>query len=104
MPIADFGARAACRSTTRSTPRRTIPTSADPRFACDLAFLGNRLPDREARVEGFFLEAAGCCPSARFLIGGNGWDDKAMPANVRAARPRLHAASTTPSTRRRSRC
>ena len=27
----------------------------DQRFACDLVFLGNRLPDRESRVEHFFL-------------------------------------------------
>jgi hypothetical protein len=38
-------------------PRRT-PGPPDERFRCDLAFLGNRLPDREARVEEFFLRAA----------------------------------------------
>ena len=54
----------------------------DERFACDLAFLGNRLPDREARVEEFFLSAAGRLPGKKFLIGGNGWADKAMPSNV----------------------
>ncbi|MHC2103538.1 glycosyltransferase [Methylobacterium sp. WL64] len=60
------------------------PVPADPRFAADLAFLGNRLPDREARVETFFLGAAARLPDRSFLIGGNGWDGKAMPANVRA--------------------
>ena len=55
----------------------------DERFACDLAFLGNRLPDREKRVEEFFLKAAALCPQATFLIGGNGWGDKRMPPNVR---------------------
>ncbi|HYE04680.1 MAG TPA: glycosyltransferase [Planctomycetota bacterium] len=59
------------------------PVARDPRFACDLAFLGNRLPDREARVESFFLAAAARLPERRFLIGGSGWEDKAMPANVR---------------------
>ncbi|WP_336488773.1 CgeB family protein [Methylobacterium nigriterrae] len=59
------------------------PVPADPRFAADLAFLGNRLPDREARVEAFFLGAAVRLPDRSFLIGGNGWDTKAMPANVR---------------------
>ena len=34
------------------------PSRPDPRFAADLGFLGNRLPDREARVEEFFLRAA----------------------------------------------
>src|SRR5207302_7819230 len=45
--------------------------------------LANRLPDREARVERFFLEPAARLPARRFLLGGNGWDDKAMPENVR---------------------
>lgn len=61
-----------------------FPAPADPRYVCDLAFLANRLPDREARVEEFFLRAAALLPDKRFLIGGNGWGDKAMPANVAA--------------------
>jgi spore maturation protein CgeB len=59
------------------------PVAPDPRFSADLSFLGNRLPDREARVEQFCLEPAAALPDRRFLIGGNGWDSKAMPANVR---------------------
>ena len=55
----------------------------DPRFAADLGFLGNRLPDREARVDAFFLDAAARAPAARFLLGGSGWDDKRLPDNVR---------------------
>jgi spore maturation protein CgeB len=65
-------------------PETHHPVPPDPRFACDLAFLGNRLPDREARVEEFFLRAARLSPERRFLLGGNGWHDKALPANVRA--------------------
>jgi spore maturation protein CgeB len=53
-------------------------------FACDLGFLGNRLPDREVRVEEFFLRAAALLPEYRFLLGGSGWQDKPMPPNVRA--------------------
>jgi len=64
-------------------PQSHHPAPPDPRFAADLAFLGNRLPDREARVEEFFLKPAGLLPERRFLIGGNGWESKAMPANVR---------------------
>lgn len=59
------------------------PTPPDPRFACDLAFLGNRLPDREERVAQFFLAPAALLKSRSFLIGGNGWEDRAMPPNVR---------------------
>jgi len=60
------------------------PVPAEARFAADLTFLGNRLPDREARVERFFLEAAARLPERRFLLGGNGWHDKPMPGNVTA--------------------
>lgn len=55
----------------------------DPAFSCDVAFLGNRLPDREARVEELFLSAARMAPTQSFLLGGEGWSDKALPANVR---------------------
>ena len=65
-------------------PATHHPVPADPRFRTGLAFLANRLPDREARVEAFFLDAAARCPERSFLLGGNGWHDKAMPANVRA--------------------
>jgi spore maturation protein CgeB len=59
------------------------PVAPDPRFDCDLAFLGNRLPDREARVEEFFLRAAAQLPDRTLLLGGSGWGDKPLPANVR---------------------
>jgi len=60
------------------------PVAPRSDLACDLGFLGNRLPDREARVEEFFLHAAALLPEYRFLLGGSGWQDKLMPANVRA--------------------
>lgn len=63
-------------------PETHHPVPPDPRFAADLAFLGNRLPDREARVDAFFLQAARSLPSAKFLLGGSGWDAAALPANV----------------------
>jgi spore maturation protein CgeB len=64
-------------------PETHHPVEPEPRFSCDLAFLGNRLPDREARVERFFLDTAGRCPTSAFLLGGAGWDGKPMPGNVR---------------------
>lgn len=48
----------------------------------DLLFMGNRLPDREARVDEFFFRAAFLAPQARFALGGEGWADRPMPANV----------------------
>ena len=66
-------------------PSTHYPVEKDPRFEADLGFLGNRLPDREARVDTFFFDAAARLPGSTFLLGGNGWGDKAMPANVRYA-------------------
>jgi spore maturation protein CgeB len=63
-------------------PSTHFAAPRDERFACDLAFLGNRLPDREARVDRFFLAAARSLPSRRFLLGGSGWADKPRPGNV----------------------
>ncbi|MBZ9769122.1 glycosyltransferase [Mesorhizobium sp. CA6] len=63
-------------------PETHHPVAANPRFACDLAFLGNRLPDREARVDAFFFDPARVLGSQRFLLGGSGWGDKSLPANV----------------------
>jgi spore maturation protein CgeB len=58
------------------------PVERDRRFSGDLGFLGNRLPDREARVDDFFFTAARALPDRRFLIGGSGWGDKMMPSNT----------------------
>jgi spore maturation protein CgeB len=59
------------------------PVAADEKYKCDLAFVGNRLPDREARVEEFFLTAAEKAPEFQFLLGGEGWGSRRLPANVR---------------------
>jgi spore maturation protein CgeB len=63
-------------------PSTHFPVAPDERFAGDLGFLGNRLPDREGRVDEFFLKAAQTSPERRFVLGGNGWQDKPLPANV----------------------
>jgi spore maturation protein CgeB len=78
-----FGAQLCVPIYNAVDPGTHYPVPRDERFASDLAFLGNRLPDREVRVEDFFLEAAARLPKKSFLIGGNGWHDKPMPANVR---------------------
>jgi spore maturation protein CgeB len=60
-----------------------FPVAPVDRFAGALGFLGNRLPDREARVEQFFLHAAARLPRLTFVLGGSGWRDKPKPDNVR---------------------
>lgn len=77
-----FGARQCVPVYNGVDPSTHHPVAPDPRFACDLAFLGNRLPDRESRVDRFFLDAARLWPEGRFLLGGSGWDDKRLPSNA----------------------
>lgn len=63
-------------------PETHFPVKKTKRFSCDLAFLGNRLPDREKRVEEFFLKPASLRPEFKFILGGSGWGDKELPSNV----------------------
>jgi len=59
------------------------PVPRDAALQCDLVFVGHRLPDRERRVEDFFLRAAALAPEFSFILGGEGWAGKPMPTNVR---------------------
>ena len=79
----ELGAQACVPIYNALDPDTHHPVERDPRFAADLGFLGNRLPDREQRVEEFFLTPAANLPGMQFLLGGAGWGDKAMTANVR---------------------
>ena len=79
----EFGARAYYSMYNGLDPETHHPVAADPSLTCDVCFLGNRLPDREMRVEELFLRAAALAPDQTFLLGGEGWGDKAMPSNVR---------------------
>jgi spore maturation protein CgeB len=77
-----FGARDCIPIYNALDPDTHFPAKSDPRFAADLGFLGNRLPDREARVHRFFFDAARRALDKTFLLGGAGWDDH-VPGNVR---------------------
>jgi len=78
-----LGARACVPVYNALDPSTHYPVPPDSRFVADLAFLGNRLPDREARVEEFFLTPALVLPGQQFVLGGSGWGDKPLPRNVR---------------------
>jgi spore maturation protein CgeB len=81
---AALGARACVPVYNALDPETHHPAPPRPALACDLAFLGNRLPDREARVEEFFFRAVEELPQRSFLLGGNGWEDRVQGlANVR---------------------
>jgi spore maturation protein CgeB len=63
-------------------PEEHRPPARETAPEFDLLFMGNRLPDREARVDEYFLRAATLVPEARFALGGEGWGGKPLPANV----------------------
>lgn len=64
-------------------PETHHPVAPEARFAADLSFLANRMPDREQRARAFFLEPAASLPYRTFLLGGSGWHNAAVPPNVR---------------------
>lgn len=78
-----FGARRYHSIYNGLDPETHYPVAPDPALQCDVMFLGNRMPDREQRVEELFLKAAQLAPDKRFILGGEGWKDKSMPSNVR---------------------
>jgi spore maturation protein CgeB len=77
-----FGARLCVPVYNGLDPSTHHPVPPEPRFGCDLGLVANRLPDRERRIEEFFLAAAAELHDRRFLLAGAGWDDKPMPKNV----------------------
>jgi spore maturation protein CgeB len=64
-------------------PDDYYPVPPDATRACDVLFMGNRMPDREARVHELFFAAAERAPELSFVLGGNGWDTCPLPPNVR---------------------
>jgi spore maturation protein CgeB len=78
-----FGARQCVPIYNALDPETHFPVPRETRFAGDLGFLGNRLPDREARVHEFFLRPAARLPQQRFVLGGSGWQEGIeLSANV----------------------
>jgi spore maturation protein CgeB len=78
-----FGARRCVPIYNALDPETHFAVAPEERFAADLGLLANRLPDRESRIEEFFVRSAILLPQRCFLLGGNGWAGKPLPANVR---------------------
>ena len=96
-----LGARACVPVYNALDPDTHFPVPPDEKYACDLALLANRLPDREDRVREFFLRPAATLPDLRFVLGGNGWPgDPYLPGNVttlgHVAPPEHNALNCTP--------
>jgi spore maturation protein CgeB len=78
----EYGARICCPIYNGLDPSTHYRVQSEERFFAKLSFLGNRLPDRESRVDEFFFTPAAALPGHRFLLAGNGWHDKSMPTNI----------------------
>jgi len=74
------GARACAPIYNGLDPSAHHPVHAEPKW--DVLFMGNRLPDREERVEEFFVRPAHALPTHRFALGGSGWEQRDLPPNV----------------------
>lgn len=59
-----------------------FPAQIEEKYKADLAFLGNRLPDREERMDSFYFSVAKSLPDKKFILGGSGWENKEMPGNI----------------------
>jgi spore maturation protein CgeB len=79
----EFGARRCAPIYNALDSDTHFPVGPDARFAADLSFLANRMPDREARARAFFIEPAARLPNKSFLLGGSGWHDASIPPNIR---------------------
>ncbi|MBA3830608.1 MAG: glycosyltransferase [Chthoniobacterales bacterium] len=86
QPVVDgykaFGAKECIPIYNALDPETHYLAPPEARFAGTLGFLGNRLPDREARVHEFFLRAATLLPNEPFILGGSGWEQPHLPPNV----------------------
>lgn len=78
-----FGAQRCIPIYNALDPTTHHPVAPSSAWASDVSLLANRLPDREARIEEFFLSPARALPTRRFLLGGSGWSDAAVPPNVK---------------------
>jgi spore maturation protein CgeB len=85
-----LGARACVPLYNALDPSTHYPVGSDQRFASDLGFLGNRMPDREARVEEFF-SARRCRRSGVSLSAGWQWLGRQADAGeCHLCRSRVH--------------
>jgi spore maturation protein CgeB len=72
----ELGARRALPLYGHVDPQAHRPAPRDPRYACDLSYLGTYAADRQPTVTALFAEPARLRPDLCFLLGGSGYDDK----------------------------
>ncbi len=78
-----LGARACIPIYNALDPETHYRVDPQLKYICDMAFLGNRLPDREERVMEFLIRVARLLPEKKFILGGSGWEDVLLPFNIK---------------------
>lgn len=62
-----------------------FPVAPEPGYSASLTYLAHRRGERDSQVQRYFLDVAASLPAHHFTLGGCGWEDVAMPVNVRYA-------------------
>lgn len=68
-----LGARRVAPLYGHADPGTHAPCAPQPRFACDLSYLGTFAADRQPGLERLFVEPARRLPRKRFMLGGSGY-------------------------------
>ncbi len=91
----DFGAPFAVPLYCSVDPDKHRETPVNPRFACDMSYMGTYAPDRQPTIEKFLCEPARRTPEKKFIIAGPQYPrDIRWPENVEHImhlEPRYHA-------------
>lgn len=78
-----FGARRALPMYCSFDPDRYRTSTPEPRFKCDLSYMGTYAPDRQPKLEAFLCGAAERLPSQKFIVAGPQYPaDVEWPHNV----------------------
>ena len=69
----DLGARRTAALYGHVDPDRHHREPPEPRYTCDLSYLGTYAQDRQTALDQFFLTPARERPNSRFMLGGSGY-------------------------------
>jgi len=92
----EFGARRVVPLYCSFDPDRYRSSAVDPRYECDLSYMGTYAPDRQAKLNHLFARPAEHMPEKSFLLAGPQYPaDLVWPGNVRRIvhlEPKFHPA------------
>lgn len=96
-----FGARRAVPLYCSVDPDKHHPFPPEPRFACELSYMGTYAPDRQSKIDELLCKTAAAMPSERFIVAGPQYPgDLKWPANIERIvhlepkfHPRLYSSS-----------